>query len=104
MGRAGAGDGEPAERGVELVELASAAQRVRDDRDAVVLALPGVDRRRPEVGVGQTVVLLEALHDLRGVVDRLVPRGEERDQRVVVGTIARAQCHGLAPATRRARR
>ena len=53
----GAGDGEPTERGVELVELRRAGQRVEGDGDAVRLTLPAVDRRGDEVVLGKSVLL-----------------------------------------------
>ena len=43
VGDPGAGDGEAAEGGVELIELPGAGEQVDGDRDAVCLALPGVD-------------------------------------------------------------
>ena len=49
VGGAGAGDGEPAERRVELVELRRAGERVDRDGDPVRLALPRVDGRREQV-------------------------------------------------------
>ena len=56
VGGAGAGHGEAAEGGVELVELVGAGERVDRDGDRVGLALPGVDGGGDEDAVGQVVL------------------------------------------------
>ena len=84
----GAGDGEPTECGVELVELGGAGQRVERDGDAVRLALPAVDRGGDEVVLGEPVLLLQPLDRLRGVVDRLIA-GRQNCHQGIVRFVAR---------------
>ncbi len=82
VGRAGARDGEAAERGVELVERDGAGQRVDRDGDAVRLPLVGVDGRAEQVAFGQRVLVPQPVDRVGGVVDGLVARREDRDERV----------------------
>ena len=92
--------GEPAERRVELVEPRRAGERVERDGDPVRLPLPAVDRRREQVVLGQSVLLAQPVDRVGGVVDRLVARRQDRDERVAAGVARRL----LAAASRSARR
>ena len=82
--RPGAGDCEPAERRVEVVERGSASQRVDRDSQPVRLPLPRVDGRGDEVLVGLVVALAEAVHYLLGVVHGLVASGEDGNKGIAV--------------------